>query len=95
MLTGTVGFTAAVDAGYFHVVAYDYEVTAAADAVLAQALSASNDYYLAAEIDITDVFGPGDYFIWVKGHRPSPAAVFAHASSKYPDLGTKFRELAP
>ena len=28
LLTGTVGFTAAVDAGYFHVVAYNNEITA-------------------------------------------------------------------
>ena len=95
LLSGTVGFTAAVDAGYFHVVAYDNEVTAAADAVLAQALSASKDYYLAAEIHITDVFGPGDYFIWVKGHPPTPSGIFAHASQNYLDLGTKVRELAP
>jgi Dolichyl-phosphate-mannose-protein mannosyltransferase len=95
LLNGTVGFTAAVNAGYFHVVAYNGNVTAAADAVLAQALSASKDYYLAAEIHITDVFGPGDYFIWVKGHRPKPSGVFHHASPKYQDLGTKIRELAP
>jgi hypothetical protein len=94
LLTGTVGFTAAVDAGYFHVVAYNDEVTAAADAVLAEALQASKDYYLAAVIHITDVYGPGDYYIWVKGHRPEPR-VFAHASSSYQDLGTKLRELAP
>jgi hypothetical protein len=95
VLSGTVGFTAAVDAGYFHVVAYDNEVTGAADAVLAEALSASKDYYLAAEIPITDVFGPGDYFIWVKGTRPGPRRVFQHASHKYPDLGTKLAEVAP
>jgi hypothetical protein len=95
VLNGTVGFTAAVNAGYFNVVAYNGNVTAAADAVLAQALSASKDYYLAAEIHITDVFGPGDYFIWVKGHRPKPSGVFHHASPKYQDLGTKLRELAP
>ncbi len=94
LLTGTVGFTAAVDAGYFHVVAYNDEVTAAADAVLTEALQASKDYYLAAVIHITDVYGPGDYYIWVKGHRPEPR-VFAHVSSSYQDLGTKLRELAP
>jgi hypothetical protein len=95
LLTGTVGFTAAVDAGYFQVVAYNNEITRAADAVLAQALSASKDYYLAAEIHITDVFGPGNYFIWVKGHRPEPADLFVHSSPKYQDLGTKVEELAP
>jgi len=95
LLTGTVGFTAAVDAGHFHVVAYNNEVTAAADAVLAEALSASKDYYLAAEVNITDTFGPGDYFIWVKGTRPGPRRVFKHASRKYPDLGTKLTEVAP
>ena len=68
LLTGTVGFTAAVNAGYFQVVAYNNKITGAADAVLAEALSASKDYYLAAEIHITDVFGPGNYYIWVKGH---------------------------
>jgi hypothetical protein len=95
LLTGTVGFTAAVDAGYFRVVAYNNEITRAADAVLAQALSASKNYYLAAEIHITDVFGPGDYFIWVKGHPPKQRHVFAHASPKYQDVGTKVEELAP
>jgi hypothetical protein len=95
LLSGTVGFTAAVNAGYFQVVAYDNEVTAAADAVLAQALSASKNYYLAAEIHITDVLGPGDYFIWVKGHAPKPSDLFHHASPKYQDLGTKIREIAP
>jgi hypothetical protein len=95
LLSGTVGFTAAVDAGYFHVVAYNNEVTGAADAVLAQALSASKDYYLAAEIHITDVFGPGDYFIWVKGHRPTVSGVFNHKVRRYLDLGSKTTELAP
>ena len=95
LLTGTVGFTAAVDAGYFHVVAYNNEITGAADAVLAQALSASKDYYLAAEIHITDVFGPGNYFIWVKGHPKKKIPVFAHRSSQYPDLGSKLQETGP
>jgi hypothetical protein len=95
LLTGTVGFTAAVDAGYFQVVAYNNEITTAADAVLAQALSASKNYYLAAEIHITDVFGPGNYFIWVKGHPPKQRHAFVHASPKYQDLGTKVEELAP
>jgi dolichyl-phosphate-mannose-protein mannosyltransferase len=96
LLTGTVGFTAAVDAGYFHVVAYNNEITGAADAVLAQALSASKDYYLAAEIHITDVFGPGDYFIWVKGQPPNSAHAFAQASSTTnPRLGGKLQQLGP
>jgi hypothetical protein len=95
LLTGTVGFTAAVDAGYFHVVAYNNEITGAADAVLDEALSASNDYYLAAEIHITDVFGPGNYFIWVKGHPKKTIPVFVHASSKYLDLGSKVQQLGP
>jgi 4-amino-4-deoxy-L-arabinose transferase-like glycosyltransferase len=95
LLTGPVGFTAAVDAGYFHEVAYNGDVTPAADGALATALSASKAYYLAAEIQITDVLGPSDYYIWVKGHRPEPTGVFVHTSSKYQDLGTKIRELAP
>jgi hypothetical protein len=95
LLTGTVGLTAAVDAGYFQVVAYNNEITRAADAVLDQALSASKNYYLAAEIHITDVFGPGNYFIWVKGQPPKSAHPFVHVSPKYPDLGSKLQRLAP
>ncbi len=84
-----------MDAGYFHVVAYNGDVTQAADAVLAKALSASKSYYLAAEIGIDDTFGPGDYFIWVKGHAPKPSGLFVHASPKYQNLGSKITELAP
>jgi hypothetical protein len=95
LLTGPVGFTAAIDAGYFHEVAYNGDVTQAADAAIAKALSASNGYYLAAEIQITDVLGPGDYFIWVKGHRPGTAGVLVPSSPKDQNLGTKAGELAP
>jgi hypothetical protein len=95
LLTGPVGFTAAIDAGYFHEVAYSGNVTQAADAAIAKALSDNNDYYMAAEIQITDVLGPGDYFIWVKGHRPEPTGIFVHTVRKYQDLGAKVEELAP
>jgi len=66
VLTGPAGFTAAVDGGYFQVIAYNDDVTLTADAALAKALKASRSYYLAAKIDLSDVFGPVDYYIWVK-----------------------------
>jgi hypothetical protein len=68
--TGAAGFTAAVQAGYFQVIACDNQVTPANDAVLAKALEASSRYYLAVQVPITDVYGRGVYSIWVKGHPP-------------------------
>jgi hypothetical protein len=75
MLTGPAGFTAAVQDGYFQVIAYNNTVTLATDGALAKALKASHSYYLAQQVNLSDVFGPVRYYIWVKGHKPaSPAA---------------------
>ena len=78
LLTGPAGFTAAVQDGYFQVIAYSNTVTLAADGSLAKALKASHSYYLAQQVDLSDVFGPVRYSIWVKGKKPaarsSPAA---------------------
>jgi hypothetical protein len=93
-LTGTKGYTAAIKAGYFHIVAYYGGTTPAVDAALGRALADSHAYYLAAQINVNNSFAPGEYFVWVKGH-PAEPRVFAHASSKFQDLGTKTRELAP
>jgi hypothetical protein len=70
VLTGAAGFTAAVQAGYFQIIACSNQVTPAKDAVLTKALEASSQYYLAVRVPITDAFGPGVYSIWVKGHPP-------------------------
>jgi Dolichyl-phosphate-mannose-protein mannosyltransferase len=72
-LFGPAGFTAAVEAGYFQVIAYNDDVTPAADAALAQALKADHSYYLAAKVPISDVYGTATYYIWVKDHRPASA----------------------
>ena len=69
-LTGPAGFTAAVQGGYFQVIAYNNDVTLAADGALAKALQASHAYYLAAKVNLSDEFGPVVYSIWVKGHKP-------------------------
>jgi hypothetical protein len=71
MLTGPAGFTAAVNGGYFQVIAYNNDVTLDADAALAKALKASHSYYLAAQVNLSDAFGPVHYDIWVKGHKPA------------------------
>ena len=73
---GVPGFQAAIKDGYFQVVAYNGTVTPGIDGVIAQELKTSGKYYLAAQIDLTDVYGPVDYSIWVKGHKP--AAHSAH-----------------
>jgi hypothetical protein len=69
-LTGIPGFTAAVRAGYFHVIAYDDDVTRATDAALAKALKTDRSYYLAATVHLSDSYGPVTYYIWVKGRKP-------------------------
>jgi hypothetical protein len=94
-LTGTKGYTAAIEAGYYHVVAYYGGTTPAVDAALGRALADSPAYYLAAQIDVNNPFAPGEYFVWVKGHPARPSGVFVHASSKFQNIGTKIQELAP
>ena len=74
LLTGPEGFTAAVQDGYFQVIAYSNTVTLAADGSLAKALKASHQYYLAQQVNLSDVFGPVRYEIWVKGKKPVAAA---------------------
>ena len=71
-LTGPAGFTAAVQDGYFQVIAYNNDVTLAVDGALAKALQASHKYYLATKVNLSDAFGPVVYSIWVKGHKPAP-----------------------
>jgi Dolichyl-phosphate-mannose-protein mannosyltransferase len=63
-LTGNAGYIAAIQAGYFNVVAFNYQTTPAVDAVLAKTLAADPHYSLA------DVIPNGDdtvrQYIWVK-----------------------------
>jgi 4-amino-4-deoxy-L-arabinose transferase-like glycosyltransferase len=66
MLAGNAGFAAAIRAGYFQVVAYNGDITPAADQAIAQALRSSRSYRLAAVVPITDSYGPSAYDIWVK-----------------------------
>jgi hypothetical protein len=73
-LTGPAGFTAAVQDGYFQVIAYNNTVTQAVDGSLAKALNASHAYYLAAKVNLSDSLGPMTYYIWVKGHKPTASA---------------------
>jgi hypothetical protein len=65
-LTGPAGFTAAVRAGYFQVIAYSGTVTPAVDGALAHALKTSRTYHLAARVRLGDASGPVTYYIWVK-----------------------------
>jgi Dolichyl-phosphate-mannose-protein mannosyltransferase len=74
LLTGPEGYTAAVQDGYFQVIAYSNSVTLAADGALAKALKASRAYYLAAKVNLSDSLGPVTYYIWVKGHKPAAPA---------------------
>jgi Dolichyl-phosphate-mannose-protein mannosyltransferase len=84
LLTGPEGFTAAVQDGYFQVIAYSNTVTLAADGSLAQALKASRQYYLAQQVNLSDAFGPVRYEIWVKGKKPAagPAGAKAKKAKK-------------
>ena len=82
LLTGPEGYTAAVQDGYFQVIAYSNSVTLAADGALAKALNASHAYYLAAKVDLSDSLGPVTYDIWVKGHKPAPSPSATKGKSK-------------
>jgi 4-amino-4-deoxy-L-arabinose transferase-like glycosyltransferase len=66
-LTGDAGFTAAIRAGFFRLVAYSDYATPATDAVIAGALKSSPAYQLAAVVQLADSNGPVDYYIWVAG----------------------------
>jgi 4-amino-4-deoxy-L-arabinose transferase-like glycosyltransferase len=68
-LTGNAGFAAALRAGFFRVVAYDGDVTSAADTVIARTLESSRSYRLAEVVALSDSAGPVRYYIWVKGLR--------------------------
>src|SRR5262249_52229502 len=47
MLTGDAGYAAAIKAGYFQIVAYNYQTTPGTDAAIARALAQSPYYRLA------------------------------------------------
>ena len=66
VLTGIAGFAAAVRAGYFHVIAYNGDVTPPTDTAIASILAKSHVYRLAKVVHLTDSAGPVTYRIWVK-----------------------------
>jgi hypothetical protein len=62
-LTGNAGYTAAIKAGYFQVVSYNFQTTPAVDQVLAKALESAPQYRLTAVIPLAHgVF----QYVWVK-----------------------------
>jgi hypothetical protein len=63
-LTGNAGYVAAIKAGYFRMIAYDYQTTPDVDRVLAHTLAADPDYQLAAVIPNGN--GTVKQYIWVK-----------------------------
>jgi hypothetical protein len=69
-LSGPAGYAAAVQAGYFQVIAYNGDITQSVDGTIEQVLASSKLYYLASVIPLSDGQGPVNYYIWVKGHRP-------------------------
>ena len=74
-LTGNAGFQAAIQAGFFQIVAYDGGTTPAADAVIARALRSTRDYGLASVVPEQDSSGRVDFYVWVKGlSSPQPSA---------------------
>ncbi|MGH3166408.1 MAG: ArnT family glycosyltransferase, partial [Trebonia sp.] len=69
-LTGIPGFTAAVRAGAYKVIAYDETVTPAADQAIEEAIKDSHVYRLARVVHLSDTSGPVNYYLWTK--RPAP-----------------------
>ena len=63
-LTGDAGYVAAIKAGYFRVIAFNYQTTPAVDAVIARTLAADPDYRLA--VVIPNGNDTVRQYIWVK-----------------------------
>ena len=63
-ITGDPAYVAAIKAGYFNVVSYNYQTTAAVDGVIGQALAINPDYSL---VDVIPIANDGArQYIWVK-----------------------------
>jgi Dolichyl-phosphate-mannose-protein mannosyltransferase len=75
VLTGAEGFTAAIRAGYFHVVAYSGDVTPATDSAIAKTLARSRAYRRAAVVHLSDADGPVTYDIWLKHATVPPRRI--------------------
>ena len=69
-LTGNAGYVAAIKAGYFQVIAYNYQTTPAADDVIARTLVTDPDYALAAVIPNGN--DTVRQYIWVKSSSAAP-----------------------
>jgi hypothetical protein len=78
-LAGPAGYAAAVQDGYFQVIAFSGQVTLAVDGTLEKELEASRLYYLAATVPLAGGPGPIDYYIWVKGRGPAGLGSYAGA----------------
>jgi 4-amino-4-deoxy-L-arabinose transferase-like glycosyltransferase len=63
-LTGDAGYVAAIKAGYFRVVSYNFQVTTAVDHVIATTLESDPDYKLVAAIPNST--GTFTQYIWVR-----------------------------
>lgn len=83
-LTGIPGFSAAVRAGFFRVIAYDDTVTPAADKAIRQAITQSGDYRLARVVRLSDTDGPVTYRIWVKRSARAVRALAAAGTHRHP-----------
>jgi hypothetical protein len=69
-LTGNAGYVAAIKAGYFQVIAYNYQTTPAVDDVIAHTLVTDPDYALAAVIPNGN--DTVRQYIWVKSSSAAP-----------------------
>jgi hypothetical protein len=64
VLTGDAAYVAALQAGYFRVVGYNYQTTPKVDSVIAKTLAADKDYRLAAVISSGK--GSATQYVWVR-----------------------------
>ncbi|HUJ08121.1 MAG TPA: glycosyltransferase family 39 protein [Streptosporangiaceae bacterium] len=84
VLTGQAGFVAAIRAGYFRVVAYNYASTPALDSVLARTLESDPSYVLAEAIPEPISGGTLTYYIWVKKGSKLPASDLGRGTRSAP-----------
>jgi len=90
ILTGNSAYIAALKAGYFRVVAYNYQSTPAVDAVIAKTLAADDDYRLANSISNGN--DTVTQYIWVRV-TPTADPKASHRSGtskqKHYQIGTR------
>jgi hypothetical protein len=70
-LVNDAAYALAIKSGYFRAVVIRFGITPRVDETVVEDMDADRDYRLAALVPYHDVYGSGDYQIWVRTQRPA------------------------